>query len=99
MSVEHVEILVEEPSMEAALHELLPRILSGISFSIYPHQCKDELLDRLPARLRGYAAWLPDDYRVVVIVDRDDDDCHELKQRLEKMARDAGLPTRSKHRG
>jgi hypothetical protein len=31
----------------------------------------------------------------VVVVDRDDDDCAKLKARLEKMATDAGLVTRS----
>lgn len=96
MSVSHVEVLVEEPSAEAALHLLLPRILGDVAtFAIYPHSCKDELLTRLPERLRGYASWLPPDCRIVVIVDRDDDDCSELKRQLEQMARDAGLSTRT----
>lgn len=95
----HIEVLVEEPSMEAVLRVLLPRILGESSFEVYPHQCKDELLQRLPERLRGYAPWLPDDWRIVVILDRDGDDCSELKQRLEQMARDAGLTTRSTRRG
>lgn len=55
MTVSHLEILVEEPSMEAFLRQLLPRLLPGqISFQIYSSQCKDELLKRLPERLRGY---------------------------------------------
>lgn len=95
MAVSHVEVLVEEPSMEAALRVLLPRVLGDLSFGVYSHQGKADLLQRLPARLRGYAAWLPDDYRIVVVVDRDDDDCHELKRRLEMMAGDAGLRSRS----
>lgn len=95
MSVEHVELLVEEPSCEAALRLLLPRILGATSFEVYPHSCKDELLTRLPDRLRGYAAWLPPGWRVVVVVDRDDDDCGDLKAQLETMARTAGLFTRS----
>lgn len=37
------------------------------------------LLARLPERLRGYASWLPDTWRIVVIVDRDDADCTTLK--------------------
>jgi hypothetical protein len=96
MSVEHIELLVEEPSMEAALRLLLPKIVGQLSFEVYPYQCKDELLSRLPERLRGYAAWIPDTWRIVVVVDRDDDDCAKLKARLEKMAADAGLVTRSK---
>lgn len=102
--VEHVEVLVEEPSMEAALRLLLPKILGDLSFEIYPHQCKDELLLRLPQRLRGYGqrcrsdAWFRDHCRIVVVMDRDDDDCARLKRRLEKMANDASLATRSRPR-
>jgi len=81
--------------MEAALRVLLPRLLGGLSFEVHPYQGKDDLLKRLPERLKGYSAWLPDDYRIVVIVDRDDDDCVALKQRLEQMATDAGLRSRT----
>jgi hypothetical protein len=95
MTVAHVEVLVEEPSAEAALRALLPRMLGEATFAVYQHSCKDELLQRLPERLRGYATWLPEDWRIVVLVDRDDDDCIELKRRLESIAHDAGLPTRA----
>ncbi len=99
MAVSHVEVLVEEPSMEAALRVLLPRVVGDLSFEVYPHQSKTDLLARLPERLRGYAAWLPDDYRIVVVVDRDDDDCYELKQQLEQIAGDAKLRTRTQAGG
>jgi hypothetical protein len=33
--------------------------------------------------------------KVIVLVDKDEDDCHDLKQRLETMAREAGLRTKS----
>jgi hypothetical protein len=98
MSVEHLEVIVEEPSMEAALQQLLPRILQGPSSAVYRHQCKDELLARLPERLRGYKSWLPESWRILVLVDRDDDDCRKLKARLEQMARETGLKTRSASR-
>ncbi len=99
MSVDHVEVLVEEPSMEAALRLLLPKMIGALSFEVYPHQCKDELLGRLRERLRGYASWIPGTWRIVVIVDRDDEDCESLKARLEKMAKNAGFETRSAARG
>jgi hypothetical protein len=105
VTVEHVELLVEEPSMEAALRLLLPTVLGDLSFEIYPHQCKDELLLRLPQRLRGYGrrrksdAWFRDNCRIVVVIDRDDDDCAKLKRRMEKIANDAGLATRSSQKG
>lgn len=95
MTIEHVEVLVEEPSMEAALRMLMPRMLGETSFEVYTHQCKDDLLMKLPARLRGYARWLPETWGIVIVIDRDDDDCRELKRRLDAMAIDAGLATRS----
>lgn len=95
MTVSHVEFLVEEPSAEAALGELLPSVLGDVSFAIHAHRGKDDLLRKLPAKLKGYAGWLPDDHRIVVLVDCDDNHCRKLKARLEKSARDAGLKTRS----
>ena len=97
MSVTYVEFLVEEPSMETFLRGVLPRLLGHVSFEIRTFQCKDDLLKKLPNRLRGYA-WCPEDYRIVVIVDRDNDDCHALKQTLEQHAAAAGLPTRANRR-
>lgn len=38
---------------------------------------------------------MPPDWRIVVLVDRDDDDCHALKQRMERIASQAGFVTRS----
>jgi len=95
MSVRHVEFLVEERSMETALRLLAPKILGDLPFQIHSHQGKRDLLSKLPQRLRGYAQWLPQDSRIVVIVDRDSDDCHQLKARLERSAREAGLSTRT----
>ena len=83
--------------MEAFLRALLPRLLPrDRTFEVHPFQGKSDLLGKLEARLRGYAAWLPDDWRIAIVVDRDDDDCRELKQRLEDMAARAGLRTRTR---
>ncbi len=93
----HLELLVEEPSMEAFLHVLLPRLLpEGRTFSVHAFQGKPDLLRKLESRLRGYAKWIPCGYRLVVLVDRDDEDCHALKSRLESAASSASLLTRSK---
>lgn len=102
MTVEHLEFLVEEPSMEAALRLLLPKMIGDLSFEIYAHQCKEELLTRLPERLRGYRmrrehdAQFRDHCRIVIVIDRDNDDCLQLKGRLEAIAKVAGLKTRSR---
>jgi len=98
MTTEHIEVLVEERSMEACLRVLLPKLLADrVTFDIYPSQCKKELLKNLPDRLRGYASWLPATWRIVVVVDQDADDCHDLKRRLESAATAARLTTRSTH--
>ena len=99
MSANHLELLVEEPSMEAFLRALLPRLLPQRSFEVHAFQGKSDLLNSLEARLRGYAKWLPDDWRIVVVVDRDDEDCLELKGQLESTALRAGLRTRSRSAG
>jgi len=97
MTAAHLVVLVEEPSMEVFLRALLPRLLpQDRSFEVHPFQGKSDLLGKIEARLRGYAAWLPDDWRVVVVVDRDHDDCRELKQRLEDIAARAGFHTRTR---
>ena len=97
MTARHFEILVEEPSMEAFLNGLLPRLLpADRTFAIRIFRGKHALLRKLERRLRAYATWLPEDHRIVVMVDRDDDDCRELKARLEEAAGRAGLLTRSR---
>ena len=100
MTARHVEFLVEEPSMEAFLRALLPRLLPpDRSFDVRVFQGKPDLLRKLENRLRGYAKWLPEDHRIVVMVDRDNDECHALKVQLEETAGRAGLLTRSRAAG
>ena len=92
----HLEFLVAEPSAEAALQSLVPKIVGpAISFAIHPYQGKPDLLGKLPGVLRAYRAWLPLDAAIVVLLDNDRDDCRALKARLEEMAARAGFVTRS----
>ena len=92
----YLEFLVEEQSMEAFLRGLLPRLLpEGCTFEIRVFQGKRDLVRRLESRLRGYRNWLPDEYRLVVMVDCDRDDCRTLKARLEDAAAGSGLRTRT----
>lgn len=93
----HLILLVEEPSMEAFLRALLPRLMPARrSFEIHPFQGKDDLMAKLEARLRAYAQWLPEDWRVMVIVDRDDEDCRALESRMEAIGTRAGLLSRTR---
>lgn len=97
MTAQHLEFLVEERSMEAFLRALLPKVLpEDRTFEVHAFQGKSDLLRKLESRLRAYARWLPNECRIVVMVDRDNDECHALKAQLEEVARRAGLLTRSR---
>jgi hypothetical protein len=92
----HIEFLVEEQSAEAALLILVPKIIgSTATFATHAFQGKSDLLKKLPSRLRAYHSWLPDDWRIVVLIDEDRQDCMALKANLEQAAHDAGFVTRS----
>jgi Domain of unknown function (DUF4276) len=95
----HVEFLVEEPSAEAALLNIVPKMLQDVTFRIHPFQGKQDLLNKLLPRLKGYRNWLPEDWKIVVLVDADDEDCKELKVKLEEKAETAGLMTKSRRAG
>ena len=93
MSVSFIEFFVEEPSAEVAVRIVVPKIL-GVderSFDVHSFAGKSDLLSQLPDRLNGYAHWLPTDWRIVILLDEDRQDCMRLKRKVEKMARDAGL--------
>jgi hypothetical protein len=45
--------------------------------------------------LKGYQAWLPPDWKIVILIDKDREDCLELKEKLEIMAISSGLITKS----
>lgn len=64
------------------------------TFKVHPFRGKQHLLKEIPKRLRAYAGWLPDDWRIAVLVDEDRQDCHELKKHLVDAARDAGIESR-----
>ena len=93
MPVGHIEVFVEEFSMEVVLQALLDKLLTTTTFAIHNYNGKDRLLRRLGGRLRGYRNWLQQDWLIVVIVDRDDDDCLVLKRTLENICRDADFGT------
>jgi len=95
MMVSHLEILVEDASLEVVVRELVPKIAPALPFRVYPFQGKQDLLTNLPKRLRGYRGWLPPGWRILVVVDRDNEDCAALKARLESMAKAEGFATRS----
>lgn len=92
-----IDVLLEEPSAKAALDQFLPRLLpSHVDVRCLTFQGKPDLLKQLPDRLRGYRERLRhESLWIVVLIDRDNDDCRGLKHKLEEMARTAGLTTKS----
>lgn len=91
-----IEFLLEEPSAEAALEIILPKILSdNIYFTCHAFEGKHDLLRKLPVRLKGYRRWIPDDWRIIVLIDEDRADCRKLKAGLEEAAHNAGFVTKS----
>jgi hypothetical protein len=88
-----VVFLLEEPSMQALLDGLLPRLVNGWvtnrHFLCIPHEGKTDL-DRSIAR--KLAAWrIPGD-RFVIVRDNDGADCLAVKQRLQGLCETAGRP-------
>jgi len=93
-----IEILVEEQSAEEALRHLLPKLLkSRARAKVINLGSKHKLLKSLPHRMAAYAQRIAsgESLRVVVLVDRDRDDCAALKAELERVAAVVGLPTKS----
>ena len=92
----HIDFLLEEPSAEVALRTILPRIISDkVNYDFLVFKGKQDLLNKLPERLKNYRQWISDDWRIFVLIDEDRQNCHELKATLEKAAHEAGFVTKS----
>ena len=95
----HIVFFVEELSAEVALQAIVPKVVGQeTSFQVHPFEGKPDLLKRLPERLKAYSNWLPEDWRIVVLIDEDRQDCLKLKRQLEGMCIKAGFPTKTKPR-
>jgi hypothetical protein len=95
MPLTHIEVMVEETSMETALRVLLPKIVGPVHCAFQRFSGKRALLRELPRRLQALKRMFQPGWLVVVVVDRDRDDCRQLKSRLEREAALAGLATRT----
>lgn len=86
----------DEPVLRHVLSKHF-QLHEGEHFRLHPHRGKGKLpanpltlpaihhrglLDQLPAKLRGFGKSLPQHALVLVVVDVDDEDCHDLLQRL-----------------
>ena len=92
MKEEHIEFLVEEPSMRNFLQGILPRILPegyqlDVNCFIREHQGKQDLKKSIPKKVKAFQYYsIP--VKVVVIHDQDSSDCRQLKSELEKLITD-----------
>ena len=91
----HIKFFLEELSAEEVLRRILPKILSPhVTCIFHVFEGKEDMLEELPKHLKGHQ-WIPNDWRIIVLIDEDRRDCHELKAYLEKAAHEAGFVTKS----
>ncbi len=82
--------LLEEPSAEALLNILVPKLLpAGVSHRCLVFDGKQDLERRLVRRLQGYRN---PDARFIVMRDQDAADCRAVKEKLKEKCREAGRP-------
>ncbi len=92
-----IDFLVEDRSTEQFLNIFLSRFLSKeIEFNIYTFNGKPDMLKKLPSRLKAYSNWLPEDMIIFIIIDKDNEDCFQLKEKLEEIVCASGLYSKSK---
>jgi hypothetical protein len=96
----HIEFLIEDYSGGEALKEFLPLCLAPeTQYQVHNFSGKTDLLKKLPSRLNGYKKWIPSDWLIVVLIDRDDEDCVKLKKQLEDIAASSGFITKTNSNG
>jgi hypothetical protein len=73
--------LLEEPSLENVLKEILPKIIPDeISFICIPHQGKQDLAKSIPKKIRAFQ--FNPATKFVIVHDQDSHDCKKLKSEL-----------------
>ena len=92
----HIKFFLEEPSAEEALRYILPKIFADeVSYEFHISEGKEDLLNNLSTLLKGHQ-WIPDNWRIIVLIDEDREDCRKLKRKLETAAHEAGFVTKSR---
>jgi hypothetical protein len=90
----YLEFMVEEPSMQIVLNNILPKII-GQNFEVHAFNGKMDLIKKLPDRLKGRKKCISNDRVIIVVIDRDEEDCIGLKRKMESIALSVGLSTRT----
>lgn len=74
-----IVFLLEEPSMNALLEVLLPRLVPQATCVLVPHEGKRDLCKSIPRKLK---AWRTPGAKFIVVHDQDSADCRKLKQEI-----------------
>lgn len=80
-------LMLEEKSAKVFLEAVLPKIAPKLNHIFITHEGKKDLENSLPRKLR---AWREPNVCFLILRDKDSDDCIQLKQRLQKICKDAG---------
>ena len=86
--IEHLVVLLEEPSAEDFLREIIRKVVPEtvcVHFLVF--EGKQDLEKQLPRRVRG---WLQPNSRFFVMRDQDSGDCRQIKNRLVDLCVQAG---------
>ena len=54
----HIIFFTEEPSAEKVLYNIVPLIIKDNTFEIFRFQGKQDLMKKLPVRLKGLSCWI-----------------------------------------
>ena len=78
------------------LRGFLPRFLPhDVETDVREFRGKQDLLKNLQNRLHGLTNYFPPVDHLFVLIDRDQENCHDLKSRLETTAKNVGFVTRT----
>ena len=77
----HLVFFLEGQSEKAMLEILIPKILihSNITIQYITFEGKQDLIKQLPIKLKG---WSFSNTKFVILLDKDQDDCKKLKEKL-----------------
>ncbi len=89
-----LEFLLEEPSMENVLKNILPLILPpeyqyNINYFLRPHQGKAELQKSIPHKMKYFSHYY-EPVMVIILHDQDSNDCFQLKKELTELCENRG---------
>lgn len=91
---EQIEFLLEEPSMENFLLEILPSLLPdgyevNVNCFLRPHQGKSDLQKSIPRKLKAFSNFYKP-AKIIILHDQDSSDCRELKSKILQLCTDNG---------